>query len=216
MKCFLHHYLSLSVWTNIFFLNGLLWLPLSLAAQTEKSDTIAEATTITLQVGKTKYKGDSIPHILFPALQKYPPLSFANAKEAQRYQLLVANIKKVLPFAKLARLTLIETYEVLELLPTEKARTEHLKAMEASIKAQYTPVFKKLTRSQGRLLVKLIDRECGQSGYQIAAAFLGSFRANVYQGVAFIFGQSLTKRYDPEGDDFMVERTIRMIESGQL
>ena len=88
--------------------------------------------------------------------------------------------------------------------------------MEEGLKKQYAPTLKRLTRSQGRLLVKLIDRECGQTGYSIAQAFIGSFKANVYQTMAFCFGQSLTKHYDPEGDDRFVERIVRLIESGQL
>lgn len=65
-------------------------------------------------------------------------------------------------------------------------------------------------------MVKLIDRECGQTGYNIAQAFIGSFKANLYQGIAVVFGQSLTKRYDPEGDDRYTERIVRLVESGQL
>lgn len=191
-------------------------LPISVSAQNLPADTLQEATTMTLQVGKVAYRGDSIANVIFPPLQKFPPLTFKNAKEAQKYQQLVANVKKVLPFAKLARLTIVETYEVLETLPSQAARAAHLKAMEGALKQQYTPILKRLSRSQGRLLVKLIDRECGQSGYQIASAFLGSFKANVYQGVAFLFGQSLTKRYDPTGDDFMVERVVRLVEAGQI
>ena len=118
--------------------------------------------------------------------------------------------------AKLVRLTVIETYEYLETLPTKKERMEHISRVEAGLKKEYTPRLKKLTRSQGKLLVKLIDRECNQTGYDIAQAFIGSLRANVYQGIAFVFGQSLNKHYDPEGDDKYVERVVRMVESGQL
>lgn len=190
--------------------------PYALQAQEEKPDTLPDATTMTLQVGKVAYRGDSIANVIFPPLQKYPPLTFKNAKEAQKYQQLVANVKRVLPFAKLARLTIVETYEILETMPSQRDRAAHLKMMEEALKAQYTPILKRLSRSQGRLLVKLIDRECGQSGYQIASAFLGSFKANVYQSVAFLFGQSLTKRYDPTGDDFMIERVVRLVEAGQI
>ena len=66
------------------------------------------------------------------------------------------------------------------------------------------------------LLIKLIDRECNMTGYNIAKAFIGTFNANVYQGLAFLFGQSLTKHYDPEGDDRYTERVVRMVESGQI
>ncbi len=88
--------------------------------------------------------------------------------------------------------------------------------MEADLKKEYTPLVNRLSRSQGRLLVKLIDRETNQTGYQIAKAFVGSFKANLYQGVSFFFGLNLNKHYDPEGDDRFTERVVRMVESGQL
>ena len=176
----------------------------------------APVLPIEIQVGKTTYHGDSIAHIIFPTLQKYPPLDFKSEKERKRFNRLVVNVKKTLPLAKLARMLVIETYEYLNTLPTQKARDAHMKQVEKSLQKEFTPVLKKLTRSQGKLLVKLIDRECGQSGYHIAQAFIGSFKANAYQTLAFCFGQSLTKRYDPEGDDRYTERVVLMVESGQL
>lgn len=176
------------------------------------------ATPIEIGVKKHKvfYHGDSIPAIVLPTFYKYPPLIFKNDKERSRYNRLVSNVKLLLPLARLAKYTVIETYEYLQTLPTREARAEHLKAVEDGLKKQYTPTLKRLTRSQGRLLVKLIDRECGQTGYSIAQAFIGSFKANVYQAMAFCFGNSLTKRYDPEGDDRYTERVVRLVESGQL
>lgn len=181
---------------------------------TPESD--APAMPITLQVGKVPFRGDSITHIVFPTLQKYPPLKFKSERERRRYNRLVANVKLTLPLAKAARLMVLETYEYLNTLPSEKARQQHLQAVEEGLKKQYMPTLKRLTRTQGRLLVKLIDRECNQTGYHIAQAFIGSFKANAYQALAFCFGQSLTKRYDPEGDDQFTERVVQMVESGQL
>ena len=77
-------------------------------------------------------------------------------------------------------------------------------------------MLKKMSRSQGRLLIKLVDRECNMSGYNIAQAFIGSIRANLYQGISFIFGLNLNKKYDPEGDDRYTERVVRLVESGQI
>ncbi len=174
------------------------------------------AVPLYVHVGKAEHQGDSIPHIIMPTLYKYPTISFKNNRERQRYNRLVANVKKVLPLAKAAKYTVVETYEFLETLPDEKSREEHIKRVESGLKRQYFPVMKKLSRSQGRLLVKLIDRECNQTGYSIAKAFIGSFKANAYQAFAFVFGQSLTRKYDPEGDDRYTERVVRMVESGQL
>ncbi len=183
----------------------------------EGVDTLPDlALPLTLQVGRAAYKGDSIPHVILPTLYKYPPKTFASSKEQQAYTRLVRNIKKVLPIAKMARHTLIETYEYMETLPTREAREEHVKAVETGLRRQYTPLLKRMSKTQGRILIKLIDRECDQTGLAIAKAFVGSFKANMYQGIAFIFGQSLARHYEPEGEDAEIERIVRQIESGQL
>ena len=181
-------------------------------------DEMPPATNMEIKVMNSRvfFHGDSIPAIIFPTFYKYPPMIFKNNKERDRYNRLVANVKRLLPLAKLAKYTVIETYDYLQTLPTKKEKAEHIKLVEDGLKKQYAPTLKRLSRSQGRLLVKLIDRECGQTGYNIAQAFIGSFKANIYQAMAFCFGNSLTKRYDPEGDDRYTERVVRLVESGQL
>ena len=148
---------------------------------------------ISIEVGKSWYKGDSIPAVIFPAIYKYPPLDFANEKERQNYSRLVQNVKLLLPLAKMARATIVETYDYIQTLPTKKERQAHIDAVEAGLKKEYTPMLNRLSRSQGRLLVKLIDRETNQTGYQIAKAFVGAFKANLYQGISFFFGLNLRR-----------------------
>lgn len=181
-------------------------------------DEMPPATNMEIKVKNSRvfFHGDSIPAIIFPTFYKYPPMTFKNDKERDRYNRLVANVKRLLPLAKLAKYTVIETYDYLQTLPTKKEKAGHIKLVEDGLKKQYAPTLKRLSRSQGRLLVKLIDRECGQTGYNIVQAFIGSFKANIYQAMAFCFGNSLTKRYDPEGDDRYTERVVRLVESGQL
>ena len=140
---------------------GLMVLPLATMAQeTASEEVVAPAVALEVQVGKALYKGDSIPHVILPTLSKYPPLKFANERERQRYNRLVANVKKVLPIAKLAKHTIIETYDYLETLPTKEERDAHIRQVELGLRRQYTPLMKKLSYSQGKLLVKLVDREC--------------------------------------------------------
>lgn len=169
-----------------------------------------------VQVGRVAYKGDSIPHIITPTVYKYPPMTFANERERLRYNALVRNVKRVLPLAKFVRQSLIETYDYMATLPDQEARDRHMRLVEKSIKEEYKPVMKKLTYSQGKLLIKLIDRECHGTSYSIIQAFLGSFKAAYYQLFASLFGASLKKGYDPEGDDRFTERVVRMVESGQI
>ena len=183
-----------------------------------KQNTEVEEVEVPImtQMGTVQYKGKTIPHIIMPALPKYAPLTFKNDRERAEYNRLVYNVKKVLPWAKLAKLTIIETVEVLDQLPDKRARDAHIKEVERGLKAQYGPALKKLTRSQGRLLIKLVNRECNQTGYAIAKAFIGPFKANLYQGIAVLFGNSLNKKYDPDGDDRYTERVVRMVEAGLI
>ena len=148
----------------------------------QKANTEVEEVEVPImtQLGSTQYKGHTIPHVILPALPKYAPLTFKNDKEREQYNRLVYNVKKVLPWAKLAKLTIIETVDVLDQLPDKRSRDEHIKQVEHGLKQQYGPALKKLTRSQGRLLIKLVNRECNQTGYAIAKAFIGPFKANLY------------------------------------
>ena len=160
--------------------------------------------------------GEPVWDYLMPELPVYKPMKFKSERERQQYNRLVNNIKRVLPLARKANMMLTETFEVLETLPTKEAKDAHIKAVERDIKAQYTPEMKKLTYSQGKLIIQLVDRECNQQAFEIVQAFLGPARAAFYQVFAWTFHASLKKEYDPNGDDRLIERIVRQIETGQL
>lgn len=187
--------------------------------QAQKQDEEFEPVHVILYKYKKKewYKGDSIEVIQLPELVIYDkPIQFKSARQRQKFDRLVYNVKKVLPIAKQAKLMLCETYETLERIPDPKEKAAHMRAVEKSIKKQYTPQMKKLTYSQGKLLIKLIDRECHQSSYDVIKAFLGPAKATFYQVFAWTFRASLKKKYDPEDDDAMVERVVQQVELGLL
>ena len=162
------------------------------------------------------YDGEIIPAVDLPNVYVFKPLVFKNQKQQQAYTKLVRDVKKVLPIANEINAAIIETYEYLQTLPDSKAKNKHIKALEKGLKAQYTPQLKKLTLSQGKLLIKLIDRQNNQTSYELVKAFLGSFKAGFYQAFAWTFGASLKKEYDPTGDDELTERVILQVISGQL
>ena len=170
----------------------------------------------TVKVGKVLDRGDSILYMEMNNVYVYPPLTFDNKKQAMRYTRLVHNVKKVLPLAKEARMLMMETYEYLETLPNKKAKDAHIKKVEKAIFQDYKPRMKRLTYSQGKLLIKLVDRECNQSSYEIVKAFFGPAKAAFYQVFAWTFRASLKKEYDPEDDDKLIERVVRQVETGQL
>ena len=140
------------------------------------------------------YQGDTIPSLRMPVLYVFKPLNLNSEKKRREYNRLVRNVKKTLPIAKEVNRAIIETYEYLQTLPDEKARQKHLKLVEKSIKEQYTPVMKKLTFSQGKLLIKLVNRETDSSTYELVKALLGPFKAGFYQAFATLFGASLKKQ----------------------
>ena len=160
-----------------------------------------------VKVGKALVDNDSIQYVELNTLYVYPKLTFKDERQRQAYNRLVANIKKVLPIAKEVNSIIVETYEYLQTLPDKKSKDEHMKRVEKGIRKEYT---------QGKLLIKLVYRECNSSSYQLIQAFLGPIRAGFYQAFASLFGASLTKKYDPEGVDKYTERIVRQVEAGQI
>lgn len=169
-----------------------------------------------VRVGKVLQGRDSIQYVELNNIYVYPKPVFKNEKQRMAYNRLVYNIKKVLPIAKEVNKIIVETYEYLETLPNKKAKDEHMKLVEKSIKKEYTPRMKKLTYSQGKLLIKLVYRECNSSSYNLVQAFLGPVKAGFYQAFAWAFGASLKKDYDPNGVDRLTERVVLQVEAGQL
>jgi hypothetical protein len=160
--------------------------------------------------------GDTVAIVQLREIIIYPPIRFKNKRAQASYDKLVRDVKRTLPYAKMVYHTLIETYEYMETLPNDKAREKHLKRMEKELFQEYKPDLKKLTLSQGKLLIKLIDRECNQSSYNILRAYLGSFRAGFWNIFAGVFGASLKAEYDPLGKDAATERVVIMVERGLL
>lgn len=178
---------------------------------------LADPTFVPMvRVGKVLQGRDSIQYVELNNIYIYPKPVFKNEKQRMAYNRLVYNIKKVLPIAKEVNKIIVETYEYLETLPNKKAKDAHMKLVEKSIKKEYTPRMKKLTYSQGKLLIKLVYRECNSSSYNLVQAFLGPVKAGFYQAFAWAFGASLKKDYDPNGVDRLTERVVLQVEAGQL
>ena len=167
---------------------------------------------------KSLYKGDTILYVDLRPVYVYKPLKFKNKRQQQSYSRLVRNVKKTLPIAKEIKNIIIQTSLTLDTIPTERERKKYINYMEKHLKETYTPRMKKLTFSQGKLLIKLVDRECNQTSYQLVKSFMGTFKAGFYQTFAALFGASLKKEYDPDNieDDAITERVIVLVENGQL
>lgn len=148
----------------------------------------------------------------------YPPMKFKNKKEEEFYWRTVRDVRKTLPLAKLCFTTLCETYEYIQTIPDQKKREIHLKRLEKDIFEEYKPVILSMTKSQGKVLLKLINRETDQSSFSIVKAFLGSFRAGFWQTFGRLFGMNMKTGYHPEKnrEDAIIERVATLIEQGSL
>jgi hypothetical protein len=137
-------------------------------------------------------------------------------KGKRRLSKLVKNVKAVYPYAKLAGQKLRE-YEVLLLqAKNDKERRRIMKQAEVEIKEEYGEDLRNLTFSQGKILIKLLDRETGNSSYELVQELRGNFTAFWYQTFARIWGYNLKSRYDPGGEDRQLETIVRLIERGMI
>lgn len=162
--------------------------------------------------------GDTLLMMVFNPIIVYPRERFRNKKEEEFYWKTVRDVKRTLPYAKLISATLLETYEYLETYNTKKEKEDYLRRFEKEIFRQYKPEMKKMTKSQGKMLIKLINRETNQSSYNIVKAFLGSFRAGFWQTFGRFFGVSMKAGYHPDKDknDAMIERICVRVEQGTI
>lgn len=160
--------------------------------------------------------GDTMPVFSLPDVTVEAVLTARARRQAARVDKLTRNVQKVFPYA-LVTAQLLDQYEH-DLVSIGNARDQelYLKLAEAELRAEFEEELRNMTISQGRLLIKLIDRETGQTGYELVKRLRGSFSAWVWQGVARIFGNDLKSTYDPEGDDALVESIVRRIENREL
>ena len=126
------------------------------------------------------------------------------------------NVKKVYPYAILAAAKLKEYDKLLANIPDENERKRYMKLAEKQLKEEFGAELKKLSMNQGRILIKLVDRETGKTTYDIVKDMRGSFSAFMWQGVAVMFNSNLKDDYDPKGEDRAIEDAIRLVESGDF
>jgi hypothetical protein len=160
--------------------------------------------------------GDTIAFIDLSTSVVFPKIDFGNTKELMRYDRLVYNIRAVYPYAKLAAAKLTEFRDKMDSLHSDKARRAYIRKAQKELEDQFGDKIRAMSFNQGKILIKLINRETGNSTYDIVKELRGSFNAFIWQTMAKIFGYDLNTRYDPKGDDQAIERIVQMIESGAI
>ncbi|MEE1098371.1 MAG: DUF4294 domain-containing protein [Alistipes sp.] len=156
-------------------------------------------------------RGDSIIEV-----QVKPVYLYNRGIDMRKWRRLVIAVKKVYPIAQTAREKMQDMEDELSRLETKQEQREYIKGIYNEIKAEYTPVLKKMTRSQGRVLIKLIDRETEYTAYEILKEFRGGFVAGFWQTVGKIFGHDLKTGYDKDGEDKMIEQIVVYYEAGLI
>ena len=161
-------------------------------------------------------EGGTVPLVYLPETRVEARWQPKDRREQARYDKLTRNILKVYPYARLTGDLLREYEHDLTQIERERDQDLYLKLAEAELRAEFEEEVKDLTMSQGRVLIKLIDRETGKTSFDLVRQLRGSFTAFVWQGLARIFGQDLRSSYDPHGEDQMMELVVQRIERGEL
>ena len=140
----------------------------------------------------------------------------ARKRDYRRYERLIYNIKKVYPYAIIVREKIDLVNEELKTISTEREQKAYMKSVEKDVFAEYEDEIAKLTITQGKILIKLIDRETQNTSYELIKVYRGRISAAFWQGIARIFGTNLKEEYDPYGEDALIELIIREIDAGRL
>jgi len=187
----------------------LLMLPLAGFSQTEvnKIKTDKDTTAIT---------SDSTIHIFLKPIYILPEKKDMGKKQLRQFTQLELKVKKVYPIAKVAAIKLAEYNRVYSSFKTERERKNYVKQVEKDLFTEFEDELRVMKVSEGRILIKLLDRETGNSSFEIIKEFKGGFSAFFWQSVAKLFGHDLKAQYDPANEDIMIEYIILQIDLGLI
>lgn len=186
-----------------------------IAQEGDQVSVPASTTKMQYRVNAEIYNGDTIPSIRFQDVYVYADYVYKNKKQYEVWTRTKYNVKKVYPYAILAAAKLKEYNTIMEKMD-EKTRKAYLKVVERQLKDEFEEPLKNLSMTQGKILLKLIDRETGNTSYTLVKDLRGDFQAFMWQSLARLFGSNMKDEYDPTGEDIMIERAIKLIEAGQF
>jgi hypothetical protein len=170
-------------------------------------------TNDSIIVRAIKYKGDTIPYVIMPAFCIYEEKVFKSKRKKAKWTRLLKRVKKVYPLSILGAAKLIEYENVLATMNNEAKKKKYMKEAEDKIKAEFGHDLKQLTISEGRILIKLLDRQTGKTAHSIVKDMRGNFSAFMWQSLALMFNSNLKTGYDSE-EDQDIEKAIFLIENG--
>jgi uncharacterized ubiquitin-like protein YukD len=202
-------------------ISAILLIFLFVADATGQIDSLKKQGNDTLQgkpylLHKVTRNGETLPEVEIKGVNVFAHPSFPKKSDFRKYERLVYNLKKVYPYALIVRNKLSQVNDNLRNISSDKERREYIKKVEKDVLAEYEDDVRDMTITQGRLLIKLIDRETQNTSYTLIKEYRGKFSAIFWQGIARIFGTNLKEEYDPLGEDLLIESIIQEIEAGRL
>ncbi|MEY1638874.1 DUF4294 domain-containing protein [Tenuifilum osseticum] len=178
-------------------------------AQATSADSLILYPTIILD-------GEYVPHIKIEDVLKVGKRRFKSRREMSQYYRMIYNLKKTYPYAQIAKYKLLEINENLKTLKTDREIKEYINRAEKELRNQFEKDLTKLTISQGKMLIKLIDRETGRTSYELVKELKGGFSATFWQGIARLFGSNLKTKFDPQGEDKILNELVFLYEQGLI
>ena len=173
-------------------------------AQSVKNDTIMVRGVI--------IDGDTIPYQYISVINIYAERKFKNKRAFEKYSKLRRDVLKVWPYAKITEKKFNDLAVQLGMTNDERVKNALVNKTEKEIKARFEGELKNLTINQGRILIKLIDRQTGNTSYVVLEELKGNLSAFFWQSLARLFGNNLKAHYDPNGEDAEIEKIIKTIE----
>ncbi len=199
-----------------FFYTVFILLLSNLSAQNEEMPENPLASAKGIRVPAVILNGDTLPAFTLASVYIFETRVFKDKKTAEKWTRLKHNVKKAYPFALIAEARLQEFDVALAKMTNEKDKKAYLDVAEKKLKDEFEDQLKNLTVSQGKILIKLIDRQTGHTSYDLVKRMRGKFSAFMWQSVAVIFGENLKEEYDGKGEDQMIEQAIRLVEAGMI
>lgn len=169
---------------------------------------VKAGTNDTIRVATTNLNGEIVPWIVLNEVNVISTRTFKSKEDFDKYRRLRYNVLKVLPYARFAGQRYRQLERDLAVTPDKRKQKVLVKGCEKEVKDLFNSKIKDLSISQGEVLIKLIDRETGNSSYELAKQMKGNVSAFVFQSIARIFGHDLKNKYDPD-EDRDIEYIIR-------
>ncbi len=173
---------------------------------------VAQSSKDTMKIEAIVYQGDTIPLSTLLNLYIYSKLTASQREAAARYNRLRNAVYVTYPYARKAGIVLNEINQKIAGVEDKSVRKKIINSREKELKKEFTTPLTNLSIYQGKVLMKLINRETGNSCYEIIKEYKGGLTAGLYQTVAFFFSTSLKQSYDPEHDDMVIERLVKEVQ----